>query len=864
MAEVPEVILKISVDSQGVVADIDKIKAKYGEIGAAVRENKIELSSLLAEEKNLLAARAKTNSPTVIAQYNSKLKETRDQIAKVNSELLTQNSALKETTKQAQGTGAALGKAFDTTAAKSLRTQLRGLKEELARATDPAEVARLATAAGHLQEEINSATHSANIFGGSKFAAVGNALGDIGHKIISLDFAGAAKSSQLLLQATKNINFADAIKGVKDMGTTLVNVGKSLLINPLFILSAVIGGIALAVNGMIDSFHAGDKALEDSAERLKKVTEATENLIRANRDLAVQNEIDAGKISKTDGEKLKNRNKLIDALIQLKKDQNAEEKKLNDDFEKEREEDSFRQTKNLFEALGGQTDESIKHKNGLLNIEQTFQKQKEQLLKGFSEQDKKILIDDAKVKSAKQTKINDDALKEKERQAKLLTDLEAANISNQFDRLRAQLTIKYNRDFVDAKGNAKIILELQKGLEKDIDSVNDAEVKNNQSKLDKITKAIQDANQENLDDFIKTEQERKAVTINQISEEQRHQSVLLGIKLKGNKNASTILLANEIANDEANLAFLKANRINNDQAELDEITKLNNQIIEKKKQLGDDLSKLDDAEKKAVKAALENLAHVTIDSINKVLSAQINSFDRQTSAQQKRVDDAAKIAEGGNSQLLELEKKRLIDLNKEKERFVRAQQALAAIELIADTAVMIAKAGAEGGAGAAITIAAAVIALIAGLASARSIAGQAAFYKGGYTGDGNPNEVSTNLGAKNYQYHKEEFIHNHQTTRKYLKHFRDIHSGKMDLNEVVQQASLYKMLSANGIDFNRDTSVRSSGNYQSMDELKSLMRDTTNAIKNQDRVNVRIDENGLAIIATSYINKQKRLNNLAR
>lgn len=863
MSEVPEVILKISVDSQGVVGEIDKIKAKYGEIGAAVRENKIILGTLLAEEKNLLAARAKTNNPTIVAQYNSKLKETRDHIAKVNAELLTQNTSLKEIDKQAKGTGASLNKAFDTTATKSLRAQLSGLKDELARATDPAEIARLATAAGHLKEEILSAAHATNIFESSKFAAIGNAFGDIGHKIISLDFAGAAKSSQLLVEATKQLTFVDAVKGIKDIGSTLLNVGKSLLTNPLFLIGGAIALIVfnfdnlkkstgligdafkfvgLVVDGVVHSFfeltdaigltnHAIQEFTANRLEKLNKSFEITQKL--------AQREIDIQKASGKETNEIEK--KKLKSIIENSKIQ-------------------LRLINDLIRKSGEATDDQKKRQDELINaafdadtqlkiIEAAAEKKRQDKLKEASDKSKKIREDDDKFKLEQDNK---------------LRDLEAGNISNQFDKLRAQLTIKYNRDFLDAKGNAALILEIQKGLKKDIDAVNEAEIKSNQAKLDKITKAVEAANQENLDDFFKTEQEKKSQTITQIAEEQRHQSVLLGIKLKGNKNSAAILLANDIANDEANLKFLQANRINNDQAELDEIDKLNNKIKEKKKQLADDLVKTDDDEKKAIKAALENLSKVTFDSINKVLSAQINSFDKQTSAQQKRVDDAAKIAEGGNSQLLELEKKRLSDLNKEKEKYVRAQQALAAVELIFNTAVAVSKAASQTGALAAIGIAAALIALVAGLASARSIASQAAFYKGGYTGDGNPNDVSTNLGVKNYQYHKKEFIHNHQTTSKYLKHFRDIHSGKMDLNEVVQQASLYKMLSANGIDFSRDVSPRSSNNYQSLDELKSLMRDTTSAIKNQDRLSVRIDENGLAIIATTYINKQKRLNNLAR
>lgn len=942
MAEVPEVILKISVDSQGVVADIDKVKAKYGEIGAAVRENKTELASLLIEEKNLLAARAKTNSPTVIAQYNSKLKETRDSIAKVNSELLNQNAALKENAKQVTGIGGAIKKSFDSTLTKGFNGEILAtranyikLRTELANNIGTQQAEKLAVELGKVKHELELASESAKAFGSeNKFKESGVLLEDIGASILKLDFRGAASKAKLLADLAKTISFGDVVKSVKQLGDTLANVGQALIKNPLFLLVGVILAAVEITKDLIETDERYNKVLEDNHQAIEKVIEKTQELARVNRDLSLQNEIDAGKIGKVDGEKIKNKNKLVDAIIDLGKQQLSAEKKFNEDIKKAREEDGFKATKALLEKAGFETDITRKQKQGLAEIEKGFGEQKQQLLKSFSEGDQKIIIDEANATMAIIKQLTQDvkALKdknqlnlfddktisgvkfsaEKQRQiakessdldfkekTKDLTNTVKINEIKQLEQAKlSQIIIAINKNESDkVKAIKKETKESVEKLNKDLFK---SEAEQNKSLLElRIENANLESNGqfnsasvkrqlvvdyygalktlaiENKDSTILIEEQLKSALIkidkdeqkeifaqkkDDLTEEQRHRRALFQLRSRGKKEDAIILLAQDIVDEKEQLKLLE----DSGTSKLSEIQKQKNKIEELEAEHLKKIKDLNDKQKKELISAIENLEKASIDSINKYLSAQINSFDRQTSAQQKRVDDAAKIAEGGNSQLLELEKKRLSDLNKEKERFVRAQQALAAIELIADTAVMIAKAGAEGGAGAAITIAAAVIALIAGLASARSIAGQAAFYKGGYTGDGNPNEVSTNLGAKNYQYHKEEFIHNHQTTRKYLKHFRDIHSGKMDLNEVVQQASLYKMLSANGIDFNRDTSVRSSGNYQSMDELKSLMRDTTNAIKNQDRVNVRIDENGLAIIATSYINKQKRLNNLAR
>lgn len=124
---------------------------------------------------------------------------------------------------------------------KSLKAQLRELKAQLADATDPKEVERLAKAAGLLADQIGDASDAANVFAtDSPFEAVGNAIGSVSGKLRNLDFKGAAQQSQLLVSATKQITFKEGLAGIKDLGTTFANIGKSLLMNPIFLIGAAI------------------------------------------------------------------------------------------------------------------------------------------------------------------------------------------------------------------------------------------------------------------------------------------------------------------------------------------------------------------------------------------------------------------------------------------------------------------------------------------------------------------------------------------------------------------------------------------------------------------------------------------------
>jgi hypothetical protein len=152
---------------------------------------------------------------------------------------------------------------------------------------------------------------------------------------------------------------------------------------------------------------------------------------------------------------------------------------------------------------------------------------------------------------------------------------------------------------------------------------------------------------------------------------------------------------------------------------------------------------------------------------NQLLQIEINRIAQQQQIQERRVSEAQKLAEKGNVAFLKAEQDRLDQLTAKRERYVRRQQTLARLELIANTIVLVSKAAAQTGVAAAAGIAAALIALAAGLASgiaASNATASGSFYKGGfsdeggYTGDGNPRSESKKLGKKPYTYHKREHI----------------------------------------------------------------------------------------------------------
>jgi hypothetical protein len=234
---------------------------------------------------------------------------------------------------------------------------------------------------------------------------------------------------------------------------------------------------------------------------------------------------------------------------------------------------------------------------------------------------------------------------------------------------------------------------------------------------------------------------------------------------------------------------------------------------------------------------IEEVIDATKQLTNAILDASIKQTEIQISAQEKRVEKAREIAEKGNAELLQAEEDRLTALNEKRAKFVRAQQALAAIELVANSAVAISKAAAEGGAAAPFTIAATLIALAAGLVAAKAQAQAAAgsFAEGGFTGEGGKYQPAGIV-------HKGEFVFTKEKTRKYRPLFEAIHAGR-------------DPYFATGLKRNESFSTR---------QMETRLEKIEKAIREQKGLNLSIDENGINGIVTSVQYKQNRIRNKAR
>jgi hypothetical protein len=285
------------------------------------------------------------------------------------------------------------------------------------------------------------------------------------------------------------------------------------------------------------------------------------------------------------------------------------------------------------------------------------------------------------------------------------------------------------------------------------------------------------------------------------------------------------------------------------------------------------------AKAKAIIGFFETLADSIASAISAGIEATINQLSLLEQRQQEQIekikgflDQGTKAKEKYNADELQLEEKRLDDIQKMKEDAVRQEQALAVAQLVAQSLVAIAKAAAEGGIAAPITIAATLIALGAGLAAAKSQAEAAiGFYKGGFTGYGNPHEIAGVV-------HKGEWVTQAKHVDKNRPVLEAIHKGavielpKMPPVEAFLPDTNWKAVSERYEDvrtLNRHI-IHQNNLYKEKEiehqvvlhdhrltEISQKLSDLTDAIESQDiRVEQKIDERGIASITTKSMKRE--------
>jgi hypothetical protein len=430
---------------------------------------------------------------------------------KMKADLKDLNKVQVEVDNTAKATNKTMQDGFKKTEvqAKSLKSQLKDLKAQLANATDPKEVERLAKATGKLSDQIQDASDQAKIFASeSKFEQVGTAIGSIGQKLMSLDFEGAAQQSKLLLAASKGITFEDALQGAKDLGTTLLNVGKSLVNNPILMLAAVFVAIGMEAYGAAKALwtmNDNTKALTDSIKEQEKVVRGykqavQESYIKIAESLGTLTKAEAEQKRaslKNQAEQLSTKEKYNDKLKDILKEITGDEKTniqelsllaAQGNIQAVAQLKKYNQQKVKLQEVYNQESKALTAKGKAENVQVEIAGN---IL--AAEESKKAtakLLADAKAENEKNAKAALDAQAKIDSDAKLLRDLRTQNISDDVLRQKAILTDKLTDDQKQNAGNDAILIELRKKYNAEI---LDIDVKQRQDRLKVMDETLNDA-----------------------------------------------------------------------------------------------------------------------------------------------------------------------------------------------------------------------------------------------------------------------------------------------------------------------------------------------------------------------------------
>lgn len=135
--------------------------------------------------------------------------------------------------------------------------------------------------------------------------------------------------------------------------------------------------------------------------------------------------------------------------------------------------------------------------------------------------------------------------------------------------------------------------------------------------------------------------------------------------------------------------------------------------------------------------------------LDTITQVSIDRADKELSAQQRRIDRAAKYAERGGAELLEIEEERLNRLSEKREKFAQRQLQINSALALSESIVAVAAAAAEGdGYGSIALVAAVVAAIAAGYAFVSTLEEPTSFAEGTKEVKGPGSETSDSIPAR--------------------------------------------------------------------------------------------------------------------
>jgi hypothetical protein len=515
------ILLKIDLDAsslvQGAKMAEDNIKRLTPELEKVAKEsgkNSLEFRKLNAEVKanqktlndNATALHRyetlqKTNNGSLKEMrlllsaskvaYAELTKEQRDNVdigGKMVREMDELNEALLEAEKQYGTHTRNVGNyAGGVAGLKQEIRELKGIMAGLDAGSE--EYQQAAIKAGELNDklvEVNEAT-KANT-GGTGFEKLANNLGMVQGDLQNLDFAGASEKMEQMAVISKSMTFKEVMGGLKNMGSALLNLGKTILMNPLFIMAGVIAGVAYALKMYSDSVkeeavRAQEAYTSSIRENIRALKEQAD-LSKEYSDLFIRRAELEGKSVKEIGKmKLDAFRDEYNQKLELDKQLFKQESNLQKQWMNEQDSERASKLKQELDEVKGQRKE-INHFKHTADLQY-------QILK--LEVDKAI-EDENKAHNEKIKQQNETAYNERLALARRLSDLQLGNLelTHENERKRIEANYKFMTD--TAQGNADELLRIESSRLSELANLDEKERSDREAKIRETAKReIEDA-----------------------------------------------------------------------------------------------------------------------------------------------------------------------------------------------------------------------------------------------------------------------------------------------------------------------------------------------------------------------------------
>jgi len=269
--------------------------AEYAKLSAEIKAQNsilnqsskaIEINERLGNKQNLtLKEQADILSAGKVALRNL----TADQIAntesgrQLNKEVNDLNESLKNSEKAYGDNQREVGN-YDK-GIRGLKAELKDLKSQMVGLdAGSVEYQQASEKAGELGDKIKEVNENVKASsGGTGFEKLSNNLGLVKDDLMNLDFAGVSEKMKQMAVISKGMTFKEILGGVKNMASALWNLGKTILMNPLFLIPGLIIGIVAAlkmwsdagIQNAIEAQKKHTKSIEDNINAIKKQKDIT-------------------------------------------------------------------------------------------------------------------------------------------------------------------------------------------------------------------------------------------------------------------------------------------------------------------------------------------------------------------------------------------------------------------------------------------------------------------------------------------------------------------------------------------------------------------------------------------------------------